>query len=106
MSNFENVTVVRNANVYFDGNVTSRTVVFPSGEQKTLGIMMPGSYHFDTVKKELMEIQTGEVKVLLPGESEWQSYVADISYEVPADSAFDIEVLSITDYCCSYLENG
>ena len=106
MSNFENVTIARNANVYFDGNVTSRTVVFPSGEKKTLGIMMPGSYRFDTAKKELMEIQAGEVKVLLPGEPEWQSYDANTSFEVPADSAFDIEVLSVTDYCCSYLENS
>jgi len=104
MSNFENVTVVRNANIYFDGKVTSRTIVFPSGEAKTLGIMMPGEYRFDTSKKELMEIQGGEVKVLLPDQSEWETHGAGSSFEVPANSAFDIKVLGVTDYCCSYLD--
>jgi len=42
MSEFKNVTVVQKANVYFDGKVTSRTVIFPDGSKKTLGIMLPG----------------------------------------------------------------
>ena len=37
---FKNVTVVKKANVYFDGKVTSRTVLFDDGEKKTLGIMI------------------------------------------------------------------
>ena len=41
---FEHVTVVKKANVYFDGNVTSRTVLFADGTRKTLGVMLPGSY--------------------------------------------------------------
>ncbi len=31
MSEFNNVTITREANVYFDGNVTSRTVTFEDG---------------------------------------------------------------------------
>ena len=31
ISEFENVTVIREANIYFDGNVTSRSVVFSDG---------------------------------------------------------------------------
>ena len=104
MSEFENVTIERQANLYFDGNVSSRTIIFPSGERKTLGIMMAGEYKFDTAAKELMEIQAGEVEVLLPGANEWQSYSAGSSFEVPANSAFDIKVLTVTDYCCSYFE--
>jgi purine/pyrimidine-nucleoside phosphorylase len=104
MSNFENVTVDRKANIYFAGRVTSRTITLPSGETKTLGIMMPGEYHFGTEKKELMEIQAGNVEVLLPGETEWQTFGPDSSFEVPAKSSFDIKVASITDYCCSYLD--
>jgi hypothetical protein len=38
---FKNVTVIKKANVYFDGKVTSRTVIFPDGSKKTLGIMFP-----------------------------------------------------------------
>ena len=48
MSEFKNVTVVKKANVYFDGKVTSRTVLFPDGTKKTLGVMLPGDYEFGT----------------------------------------------------------
>ena len=104
MSSFDNVSIERLANMYFDGKVTSRTVVFPSGEKKTLGIMMPGEYRFDTAKKELMEIQAGSVSVLLPGSDDWQTFSGGESFDVPADSAFDIKVAEVTDYCCSYLD--
>jgi hypothetical protein len=60
MSKFESVSVVKAANVYFDGNVTSRSVEFADGSLKTLGIMLPGEYKFNTGKPELMEIQSGE----------------------------------------------
>ena len=42
MSELKNVTVVKKANIYFDGKVTSRTVIFQDGTRKTLGIMLPG----------------------------------------------------------------
>lgn len=104
MSKFENVTIVREANVYFDGGVTSRTIEFASGETKTLGIMLPGEYKFDTGKKELMEIQGGEVEVLLPGESDWKTFKGGESFEVPGDSSFGIKALSVADYCCSFID--
>ena len=40
MNEFKNVTVVKKANVYSDGKVTSRTVLFADGTKKTLGIML------------------------------------------------------------------
>ncbi|ALO44797.1 pyrimidine/purine nucleoside phosphorylase [Pseudohongiella spirulinae] len=103
MSKFENVTVVKKANMYFDGKVTSRTIEFANGDVKTLGIMMPGEYRFGTDKKEIMEILAGQVEVLLPGEDLWHKIGGGDSFEVPANSAFDIKVLDVTDYCCSYL---
>ncbi len=103
MSKFENVSVVKAANVYFDGKVTSRTVEFANGDVKTLGIMLPGDYRFGTAKKEIMEILSGQVEILLPGEDLWRKISGGDSFEVPANSAFDIKVLSVTDYCCSYL---
>ena len=104
MSNFENVSIVKKANIYFDGKVTSRTIIFSNGETKTLGIMLPGEYRFDTQKKELMVIQAGEVEVLLAGESEWQTFTDGSRFEVAANSAFDIKVNRVTDYCCSFLD--
>lgn len=104
MSEFENVTVVKQANVYFDGNVSSRTIKFSDGSTKTLGLMLPGEYLFNTADKELMEIMSGKAEVQLPSSSEWLFVTGGESFEVPANSAFSIKVLTPTDYCCSYIK--
>lgn len=104
MSNFENVTVVKNANIYFDGQVTSRSVQFANGEIKTLGIMLPGEYTFNTDKREIMEIMSGEVDIMLPKQSEWQHITGGESFEVDANSSFQIKVSTVADYCCSYID--
>ncbi|MEJ6558575.1 MAG: pyrimidine/purine nucleoside phosphorylase [Candidatus Thioglobus sp.] len=102
MSSFENVEVIKAANIYFDGKVTSRVVVFADGSKKTLGIMMPGDYEFGTDENELMEIQAGEMDVLLPGENDWQTFAKGSSFTVTKDSSFKLQVKEVTDYCCSY----
>ena len=104
MTEFNNVTIVKKANIYFEGKVTSRTVLFADGNKKTLGIMLPGDYEFGTEDKELMEIQAGTLEVLLPGSEDWQTYTAGRSFEVPAASKFKLKVTETTDYCCSYLK--
>ncbi|GFE58953.1 pyrimidine/purine nucleoside phosphorylase [Geobacter sp. AOG1] len=103
MSEFTNVTVVREANVYFGGTVTSRTVIFPDGTKKTLGIMQLGEYTFNTGVAEVMEILAGELDVKLPGSDQWDRILGGESFEVPANSSFTMKVLTLTDYCCSYL---
>lgn len=103
MEQFTNVTAVKKANVYFDGNVTSRTILFEDGEKKTLGIMMPGEYEFGTAKKEIMEILAGSLEVKLPASDEWLTFREGESFEVPANSKFQLIVKELTDYCCSYI---
>ncbi len=102
MSEFANVTVVKAANIYFDGKVTSRTVKFTDGTRKSLGIMMTGDYEFNTSEKELMEIMAGEVEIQLAGQETWQTIKGGESFEVAANSSFKIKVNTVTDYCCSY----
>jgi uncharacterized protein YaiE (UPF0345 family) len=102
MSQFEQVTVIKKANVYFGGQVTSRTVIFADGTKKTLGIMMPGEYEFGTDTNELMEILGGEMDVMLPGKSEWQTVKEGDEFHVPAKAKFQLVVKETTDYCCSY----
>lgn len=104
MSEFNNVTVVKAANIYYNGAVTSRTVLFENGEKKTLGIMMPGDYEFGTEKKEIMEIMAGELEILLPGDEAWISIKDTYTFEVPANSSFKLKIKSVTDYCCSYVD--
>lgn len=104
LDNFANVTVVKKANLYFDGKVTSRTVLFSDGSRKTLGIMLPGTYEFGTADREIMEILGGELDVLLPGTADWRHFQAGDSFDVPANSRFKLEVKQLTDYCCSYVK--
>lgn len=103
MSKFENVTIVKEVNVYFEGKVTSRSVLFADGTKKTLGVMFPGEYEFGTDKKEIMEIMSGEMDVMLPDSSEWKNIKAGDVFEVPAACKFKVNVSSLTDYCCSYV---
>lgn len=103
MKSFENVTIEKKANVYFEGKVTSRTIVFPNASRKTLGIMLPGEYEFGTDTAEIMEIQSGEMKVLLPGAKDWLEITGGQSFKVPAQSKFKLEVRTVVDYCCSYV---
>lgn len=104
MESFKNVELVKKANIYFDGKVTSRTFIEANGEKKTLGIMMIGEYTFSTNEAELMEIVAGVVEVRLKDTTEWKTYKDNSSFSVPANSSFDIKVKTITDYCCSYIK--
>jgi len=103
MSEFNNVSVVKKANVYFGGNVSSRTIKFADGTLKTLGFMLAGEYTFNTADAELMEIIDGELEVLLP-ESEWQAIKGGESFNVPANAKFTVKVTAPTDYICSFLK--
>jgi uncharacterized protein YaiE (UPF0345 family) len=104
MSEFTNVTVVKKANVYFEGNVSSRTVKFADGSSKTLGFMLPGEYSFGTADAELMEIIDGELGVLLPDTEQWQTIKGGDSFNVPANARFTVKVHRHTDYICSFLK--
>lgn len=101
---FTGVTVVKKANVYFDGKVTSRTVVFPDGSKKTLGIMLPGEYEFGTAEPEIMEIMAGELEVMLPGAIAWRTIKGGESFNVAGSSKFQLRVQALTDYCCSFVK--
>jgi uncharacterized protein YaiE (UPF0345 family) len=103
MSEFTNVTIIKKANVYFDGKVSSRTIKFADGSSKTLGFMLPGEYTFNTDAPEIMEIIAGELEVLLPG-AEWQIVKGGEAFDVPAKSAFTMKVKTPSDYCCSFIK--
>ena len=104
MSEFKNVTVTKKANVYFDGKVTSRSVLFSGGSKKTLGIMLPGEYEFNTADKEIMEIISGDLEVLIADAQGWKTIKGGEAFEVPAQSKFSLKVKSLTDYCCSFIK--
>lgn len=101
---FKNVTAVAKANIYFEGKVVSHSILTADGSKKTLGLIYPGKFHFGTAKAERMEIVAGECEVKLDGEPTIRNYSAGQSFDVPANSGFDIEVASgICEYICSFL---
>ena len=101
---FQHVTIEKRANIYFEGNVTSRTITFEDGTRKTLGIMLPGNYTFMAGAREEMDFSAGKLRYQLEG-AEWQEIDGAGIFEVPANSSFKLEVETVADYCCSYLED-
>ena len=64
--------------------------------------MQRGAYTFHTTAAERMEILHGECRVRLEGSEDWHIYGEGESFQVPANSAFDIEVADMLDYICHY----
>ena len=99
-----NVTVHAKANLYFEGRVISHTVITSSGDHKTVGVILPGTYHFGTGKAERMEIIEGGCEVILDGGEAKSVYTAGQTFEVPANSGFTITVnADACHYVCSFL---
>ena len=103
MSQFDQVSVVKQANIYFDGKCVSHTVLFADGSKKTIGVIFPSKLIFNTGLPEIMEINGGVCKVKLADQSEWKTYHAGEQFSVPGNSSFDIETLETLDYVCNFV---
>lgn len=102
-SEFQGVTAICKANVYFDGKVVSHTLLFADGSKKTLGLIYPGQYHFGTGAPEKMEIVAGSCRVKQDGSDIWESYAAGTAFRVPGKSGFTVAVEGgIAEYVCSF----
>ncbi|MEO7031913.1 MAG: pyrimidine/purine nucleoside phosphorylase [Herbaspirillum sp.] len=99
---FDQVSVIKKANVYFDGKCVSHNVILRDGSKITLGVILPSQLHFTTSEPELMEITAGQCRVRLAAQQNWSSYGAGQQFSIGADSAFDIEVSETLDYVCHY----
>jgi uncharacterized protein YaiE (UPF0345 family) len=99
---FDGVSVVKKANVYFEGKCVSHTVIFSDGSRKSVGVIFPGKLVFNTAAPEVMEINAGVCKVKLPGAREWRTVRAGEKFEVPGNASFEIETLQMLDYVCHF----
>lgn len=102
MDQFDNVSVIKKSNVFFDGKCVSHTVVFPDGARKTVGVLLPSILTFNTSAPEIMEIISGHCRVRQAGATEWSEYTTGQSFSVPGNASFDIESLEKTDYVCHF----
>lgn len=88
-------------NEYFDGNIKSiafNTNTLPA----TVGVMVPGDYVFNTDAKEKITVISGALSIKLTGDNEFSTYKAGESFNVGADSSFDVNVENETAYLCLY----
>ena len=104
MKDFINVKVGKKANIYFDGSVISRNITFHDGAIKSLGVMMPGEYDFNTDSKEIMEIISGKLEYQILHQTDWTLITDAMSFDVPEKSSFKVNVIEISHYCCSYIK--
>ena len=105
MNKYKNVNVDKLANIYFEGNVISRNIFFKDGSRKTLGVMLPGKYEFNTEARELMEIISGKLNLKLQNYDDWQLIKDGMDFNVPKKSTFKVNVLELVNYTCSYFDD-
>ena len=88
-------------NEYFDGKVKS--IAFQTESlAATVGVMAPGEYVFNTDQKEKMTVTSGSLTILFPNATETQTYSTGESFDVDANSSFEVTVMSETAYLCLY----
>lgn len=102
MSQFDKVSVVKKANVYFDGKCVSHTIILDGGVKKSVGVILPSKLTFNTGAPEVMELIEGRCRVTLAGHSDTQEYRGGQSFEVGANSSFEIETLETLHYVCHF----
>jgi uncharacterized protein YaiE (UPF0345 family) len=102
MSTLDNVTLTKKSNVYFDGKCVSHTVLLADGTRKTVGVIFPSSLTFNTGAPETMELIAGKCRVRLAGAADWALYQGGQSFDVPANSSFEIDTLELLDYVCHF----
>jgi len=100
---FDNISVVKKANIYFDGKCVSHTVLFADGSKKTIGVIFPSKLTFNTGAPEIMELNAGKCRIRLKGEEKWTGYEGGQSFKVPGNSSFDIETVETLDYVCHFV---
>lgn len=102
MSQFENVSVIKQANIYFDGKCVSHTLQLADGSRKTIGVILPSALTFTTHAAEVMECVGGSCRVRFSGDEHWKAYGAGQSFSVPANSSFEIVCDDAYHYVCHY----
>ena len=89
-------------NSYFDGQVQS--VGFERhGRKHTVGVIVPGEFHFGTDGPERMTVVTGELLIRTQGAEGFTAYPAGTAFEVAGKSGFDVRAAVPTAYWCEYL---
>ncbi len=98
-------------NEYFDGKVKSIAFLSTASTASTagtktnpatVGVMAIGDYVFNTADKEKMTVVSGAMTIKFAGEDKTKTFSAGESFDVGADSSFDVSIKEETAYLCVY----
>jgi len=92
-------------NEYFDGNIKSIAFLATTEIKKqpaTVGVMAIGDYIFNTSDQEEMTIISGAMTIKFSEADESQIFTAGESFNVEADSSFNVTIKEETAYLCLY----
>ena len=98
---FDNVSVGKKANVFFDGKCVSHTVTLADGTRKSAGVILPSTLRFDLSTREIMEVIDGVAHVSVNGEPE-KAFTAGQSWTVDAGGYFIIRAEDPVHYVCHF----
>ncbi len=88
-------------NEYFDGKVKSiafQTETLPA----TIGVMAAGNYEFGTAQREYMTVTSGQLDVVLPGETDSKTFDQGQTFIVEANQSFKVCAVVESSYLCQY----
>lgn len=99
---FDNVSVVKKSNIYFDGKCVSHNIILADGTKKSVGVIFVSALRFNTGAPETMEITGGKCKVRLANSDTWTSYETGQQFSIAGNTYFDIETVETLDYVCHF----
>lgn len=99
---FDHVSIVKKANIYFDGKCVSYNLEFPDHTRKTIGVILPSTVTFSTQSPEIREIVSGKCRVRM-GVGDWETYEGGQRFHVPGNARFDIEATEPVHYVCHFV---
>ena len=67
--------------------------------------MLPGEYEFKTQSREVMEIITGKLNLMLKFDTDWKMIKEGMKFEIPKNSSFKVKVIELVNYTCSYFND-
>jgi uncharacterized protein YaiE (UPF0345 family) len=89
-------------NRYFEDRVQSIGFTH-NGMKATVGVIVPGEYHFGTKAPERMTVVSGTLRAKIAG-GDWVTYPAGTAFEIGADSGFDVQAVGgPAAYLCEFL---
>lgn len=79
-----------------------QSLSYEDEKKLSVGIIIPGEYHFGSIEKEITTVTSGSIEVLIEGNKEWHTYLKDDTFTIPAHKNFTFKTKEVSTYLCFY----